>query len=251
MVTERVAQEEPEDDENPIIAEAKQMNQEGDDADILRDIAELDKAEEGEPPAPPVAEAPPPGPVVPTPPVPPVQPRQPSAEDVLRQRLQQLEAERWESQRKEQEAQLEQQIQVQRRQWEEQGMQPEHAQMMAQRELDFRRRESEIARQAETYVLNLQGKQNAAQYFGRQYRIPAEQLLIYNTPEQMEAAARQMSQMAVQQREIAQLKKQRVPVQTFEAGTPSGRIAATRDDLLDRYLAGDRSPEVVAAASKL
>ena len=73
----------------------------------------------------------------------------------------------------------------------------------------------------------------------------------FNTPDEMKAEAKKISENRTLRVELARYKQQEAPAQSFDNNQPSPSATGSEDDLLDKFISGDRSPDVVAAAERL
>ena len=99
----------------------------------------------------------------------------------------------------------------------------------------------------------IQGQQAAAEQFANQYTLglaDLKELRQHSTPENMEAAAKRMSSDRDKDTEIARLRAQLVPSQSFEDNQSSPAASNSDDRWLERYNQGDRSSEAQAAARR-
>ena len=99
-----------------------------------------------------------------------------------------------------------------------------------------------------------QGKRNASVHFAKQYNLGIDalgRLEQAQTPDEMNAIAENMSNLAKLEKENAELKSRLAPQQSFDTNTPTPAAATNEDRLLDAYLAGDRSEAANKAAAKL
>ena len=102
-----------------------------------------------------------------------------------------------------------------------------------------------------------EGKKNAALHYLEANKLADKQTLddfkaLYNaeTPEQMDQVAKKMSDDRKVRDELSQLRKAQVPSQSFDNSQGAPEVAANDGSWLDRYNAGDRSPNAVAAAKR-
>ena len=72
-----------------------------------------------------------------------------------------------------------------------------------------------------------------------------------STPQEMEKEAADIAKYRGLAAENARLKQQQVPSQQLDNNQPSPSATGNEDQLLDRYIGGDRSPEAVSAAQRL
>ena len=153
-----------------------------------------------------------------------------------------------------QQQQLERQIieeaNASRQQLENQGYSEEQVEMMVSQQQAFQRREAELQANLQRTQLHEQGRYRAAVYYGKQHGIDAESLLSYNTPQEMESRAKEISRIAQLEAKLAKYEKAQVPAQTFDSGTSQVSAASNEDTWLERYNAGDRSEQAAAAARR-
>ena len=95
-----------------------------------------------------------------------------------------------------------------------------------------------------------EGQFKASLQFGKQYNIDPEVLLKYQTPQEMEQAARHMSEVRALKEENAKLKKGQVPAQSYDNNTAPANASSSEERLLDLYNSGVRNPDTEAAARR-
>ena len=95
-----------------------------------------------------------------------------------------------------------------------------------------------------------EGQFKASLQFGKQYNIEPEVLLKYQNPQEMEQAARHMSEVRSLKEENARLKKGQVPSQSYDNNTAPANASSSEERLLDLYNSGVRNPETNAAARR-
>ena len=172
----------------------------------------------------------------------------PSAEEV--QRLQQ-QAQEYEQLRIQ--ASLKQEVDQYKQQLENNGYMPDQAQQAAQQYSQSRQAQVNLVKQAEQYNQHLLGKVAAAEHFAQKYNLGMNdlaQLRESETPEAMEAIAKDMSNRRSMEEELSRLKQAQVPPQRFDNSQGAPDVAPNDSGWLDRYNNGDRSENAQAAARK-
>jgi hypothetical protein len=101
---------------------------------------------------------------------------------------------------------------------------------------------------------NQQGRINAANYYGQYYGVAPHELMAYESPTSMQHAAYLIGharrEAQYHQYQVEQYRRRRVPAQHYNQ--PSGAAAtSSAHQMYDRYIAGDRSPQVVKAVERL
>ena len=154
----------------------------------------------------------------------------------------------------EQRATIQTQAQQYQQQLQQQGYLPEQAQQMAQQRAARATESMQLEKQAEDYRMFREGQRNAAVHYAKEYKLGIDDLATlekFNTPQEMEKEAANIAKYRGLAAENAQLKQQQVPSQQMDNNQPSPSATGNEDQLLDRYIGGDRSPEVVSAAQRL
>ena len=99
-----------------------------------------------------------------------------------------------------------------------------------------------------------EGKRNAAIHFYKQYKLDniddLQTLEKYNDPQSMEEAAKRIQSDKAKDAEIAKLRAQLVPSQTFDDSQSTPAASTDEDRWLERYNQGDRSSQAAAAARR-
>ena len=95
-----------------------------------------------------------------------------------------------------------------------------------------------------------EGQFKASLQFGKQYNIDPEVLLKYQNPQEMEQAAKHMSEVRSLKEENARLKKGQVPSQSYDNNTAPANASSSEERLLDLYNSGVRNPDTEAAARR-
>ena len=215
-----------------------------------------------EAPAEPVAEAPTAAPEAPAPEVPapevPGQPETPAAPPAAPQpspeQLQQLQAQAAEYEKLRQQAAIQNETRKHQQQLEAQGHTPEQAQQMAGQYIQSRQAQQNLMGKADEYGQHLLGKVAASEHFAQKYSLGMAELAILRqaeTPEIMEELAKQIADRQKTQAELEQLRKAQVPPQQYDSSQGQPQVASGDDSWLDRYNAGDRSANAVAAARRV
>ena len=199
------------------------------------------------PPVPQEAPAPPPVPQQPP-------PEQTNQVDALAQQNAALQQQvnqwsQWQQQQ-EQERRILEEANATRSQLENQGYSEDQVEYMVTQQQAFQRRETELQANLQRTTLHEQGRYRAAVYYAKQHGVDAEQLLPYNSPQEMETRAREMSRISELEKKLARYERASVPAQSFESGTSQVTAVSNEEAWLDRYNAGDRSPEALSAAKR-
>ena len=204
-------------------------------------------------------------PIAPAPQPVPEQPQQPTVNDApipqatqspqpSPQELQQKAQQAQQYQQVQARAQLQQEAQRYQQQLESQGYLPDQAQQIAHNYMQTRNAQIEQQRQHEYNTQVILGKQAAAEHFARQYGLSFDDmatLRLSNDPQQMEQVAKKIADDKKVRDELSQLKQQQVPPQQYDNSQGAPEVAASDGSWLDRYNAGDRSPNAVAAARRV
>jgi len=218
--------------------------------DRLNNAPDIDISEVPAEPAAPVEPAAPEQPVAEQPPeTPAVQPQPTSPEDV--QRLQQQSAE-YEQVR--QRAALQQQEQQLKQRLVDQGASEENAQAQARQYVQSMSAQQDLMKKADQYGQHLLAVQAAAEQFAAKYNLNVSDLVTLrqaDTPEVMENMAKEIVERRTLEDELQKLRKAQVPAQQYDNSQGAPEVASSDANWVDRYNAGDRSPNAVAAAKRL
>ena len=95
-----------------------------------------------------------------------------------------------------------------------------------------------------------EGQFKASLQFGKKFNVDPEVLLKYQNPQEMEQAAKHMSEVRALKDENARLKKGQVPSQSYDNNTAPANASSSEERLLDLYNQGVRNPETDAAARR-
>ena len=93
-------------------------------------------------------------------------------------------------------------------------------------------------------------KYQAAIMFNQQFGTPIQDLLVYNTPASMEAAARQFQMVQQTKQQLAEAQKASVPSQVMDNGVSTASPARSEDRLLDEYNNGARTEAHIKAVER-
>ena len=184
---------------------------------------------------------------------PPVDPVPPPQNDQMLQRMSVLEEQATQYQN----MQMQQQMQVQSEEYkeyfEQQGLMPDQAERMAKDVVNQQGQAVKMQKDHENYVLFIQGQSAAAEHFANQYKLQLSdlaELKRYQDPQSMEVAAKRIKGDRDKDAEIARLKAQLVPSQSFDDSQSTPAASSSEDGWLDRYNQGNRSEQAQAAARR-
>jgi hypothetical protein len=150
-------------------------------------------------------------------------------------------------------ASLQQRAETYKKQLEENGFLPEHADHAANAYVQSEHDRINLMQQADQFAQHVQGKQVAAEHFARQYKLGMDDLATLRqseTPQAMEGVAKKMSADRERDDELTKYRQARVPAQSFDNSQGNPQVAAGEGGWLDRYNGGDRSASAVAAARR-
>jgi hypothetical protein len=131
-----------------------------------------------------------------------------------------------------------------------QGYSPQQAQQAAQNWMNTRTQQMQTEQNYQQQIQFKEGQYKASLHYGKQFNVDPEVLLKYQTPQEMETAARHMSEVRSLKEENARLKKGTVPAQKFDSNTAPANASSSEERLLDLYNSGVRNPETEAAARR-
>ena len=177
----------------------------------------------------------------------------PQVIDDLSRRLQEVEQQNLQYQQSQYQTQIQQHTEQYRLQLEQQGYLPEQADQIAQNWSSQQAQVAQIQQQQSDYVRHIQGQSAAAEHFAAQYDLnlpDLAELRKYSDPQSMESAARRMKSDREKDAEIARLKAQLVPSQSFDDSQSTPAAATDEGRWLERYNQGDRSSQAQAAARR-
>ena len=131
-----------------------------------------------------------------------------------------------------------------------QGYNPQQAQYAAQQWMGQRTQQMQTEQSYQQQIQFKEGQYKASLHYGKQFNVDPEVLLKYQTPQEMETAARHMSEVRSLKEENAKLKKQQVPAQRYDNSQAPANASSSEERLLDLYNQGVRNPETNAAARR-
>jgi len=248
MTTEQIGNVEPPGDDlppvdppevNPILTEITQLNeQEGPEGTQAPEAPEVPEAPQQEAPTEPIAETP-------------VQPQ--AQPQYTPEQVQQMQQQAAQYQEMEAKAALQNQTQSYRRELENQGFLPEHAEQAASYYMQSQQQQLNLVQKADEYAQHVQGQMLVAELFVKKYNLGIDDLTTlrtYNDPQSMEEAAKKLSGDRERDTELTKLRQAQVPAQQFDNSQGEPSVAQNDASWLDRYNSGDRSPNSVAAARR-
>ena len=133
----------------------------------------------------------------------------------------------------------------------DQGMEQAQADQLTQQLKQTRVNEQQYNQNIQNLDAYYKGKFNAAMEIGDKYSISPKELMAYDNPQDMEKHASSQSEVSKLKAEIAKLKKGQVPAQQYDNSQAPAEGSTSEQRLLDKYNAGDRSPDAVAAAKRI
>ena len=155
----------------------------------------------------------------------------------------------WQAQQR-MERQILEEANAARQQLEQQGYPDDQVEMIVSQQQAFQRREAELQANLQKTQLHEQGRYRAAMHYAKQHGVDADLLLSYNTPQEMDSRAREMSRISQLEAKLAKYEKAQVPAQNFDSGTSAVSATSSEETWLERYNAGDRSEQAAAAARR-
>ena len=183
----------------------------------------------------------------------PEEPKEPATPQLTTEQVQQLQRQADEYAALQQKAVIQKETEQYQRQLESQGYEEEQAQQAARTYMDSRQAQQNLIQKADEYSQHLMGKVAAAEHFAQKYSLQMNDLGALRqaeTPEVMEEIAKRMAEDRKLRSELKQLRQAQVPTQQFDNSQGEPQVAASDDSWLDRYNAGDRSTNAMAAARK-
>ena len=149
--------------------------------------------------------------------------------EVYQQQLQQAELQRQSQLLEQQTAQLATDLQ-------NQGLMPAEAAQIAQQQTHYRQQAMQAQQQAQQYAEFQQGKMNAAFYYGQLHNVSPQELMQYNTPQEMERSAKSHTEIAALKAEVASMKRGQVAPQSMDNNQTSPVQGNSQDRLVDSAL---------------
>ena len=179
-------------------------------------------------------------------PPPPQQPAQPSVDDRMKQMQQALQG--YEAERAQQ-AYAQQRQQVQQ-QYEQQGFDPETANVLTQQWESNVQQAQQLTFQAQSRENLMASMMTNALRLQKEYGADPLELLKYTDPIQMEQIAKGQSRFNKLEQENKKLKEQLAPAQKFDDNTASPTSEDSQEYWMDRYIQGDNSPKAIGAGRR-
>ena len=173
--------------------------------------------------------------------------------DGLENRMAQLEQQNAQYQRSQYESALNEQYTKYRTDLENNGYLPDQAEHVARTWLGQVSEQARAQEEQQGYAQFVQGQAVAAEHFAEKYNLSIKdlsELRQHRDPQSMEAAAKRMSSDREKDAEIARLRAQLVPNQSFNDYQSTPAAPNDEDRWLERYNDGDRSPQAQAAAKR-
>ena len=237
--------------ENPILGEIDRLNNQ-EETQIPVNETGTEEAPQPETPDAPVAEQPATQQAPEPEQTPAPAPQQPQTQYTPEQ-LQKMQGEAKQYQEVQVKAALQNQTNMYRQQLENQGFLPEHAQQAAEYYMQSQQQQQVLVQQADAYGEHLQGKMLASEHMVKKFKLGIDDLVElrkYEDPQSMESAAKKLAADRERDDELSRLRQAQVPSQQFDNSQGEPSVAANDGSWLDRYNAGDRSPNAVSAARR-
>ena len=117
-----------------------------------------------------------------------------------------------------------------------QGLMPAEAAQIAQQQTYYRQQAMQAQQQAQQYAEFQQGKMNAAFYYGQLHNVSPQELMQYNTPQEMERSAKSHTEIAALKAEVASMKRGQVAPQSMDNNQTSPVQGNSQDRLVDSAL---------------
>ena len=192
-------------------------------------------------------DAPPSGTAAPASPEVPVAPTMPQAEAAEVQRLRmELETER----SKQVVQEIDRRAEQVRRDLTSQGYTEEDAARAAEQQRQNDQTVYQSNYRAQEALQEQEAKYQAAILFNQQFGVPIQDLLVYNTPASMEAAARQFQMVQQTKQQLAAAQKASVTAQVMDNGVSTASPTRSEDRLLDEYNNGARTEAHIKAVQR-
>ena len=117
-----------------------------------------------------------------------------------------------------------------------QGLMPAEAAQIAQQQTHYRQQAMQAQQQAQQYAEFQQGKMNAAFYYGQLHNVSPQELMQYNTPQEMERSAKSHTEIAALKAEVASMKRGQVAPQSMDNNQTSPVQGNSQERLVDSAL---------------
>ena len=196
-------------------------------------------------------DAPPSGTAAPASPEVPVAPTRPQAEAAEVQRLRmELETERSKQAVQEVVQEIDRRAEQVRRDLTSQGYTEEDAARAAEQQRQNDQSVYQTNHRAQEALQEQDAKYQAAILFNQQFGVPIQDMLVYNTPASMEAAARQFQMVQQTKQQLAAAQKASVTAQVMDNGVSTASPTRSEDRLLDEYNNGARTEAHIKAVER-
>ena len=196
-------------------------------------------------------DAPPSGTAAPASPEVPVAPTMPQAEAAEMQRLRmELETERSKQAVQEVVQEIDRRAEQVRRDLTSQGYTEEDAARAAEQQRQNDQTVYQTNHRAQEALQEQDAKYRAAILLNQQFGAPIQDMLVYNTPASMEAAARQFQMVQQTKQQLAAAQKASVTAQVMDNGVSTASPARSEDRLLDEYNNGARTEAHIKAVER-
>ena len=180
-------------------------------------------------------------------------PPQAQPQNDVGQRLAQLEQQNAQYQRSQYDAALNQNYEKYKSDLENAGYMPDQAEFVARNWLNQVSEQARVQQQQQEVVEYVQGQAIAAEVIAQKYNLSLNdlgKLRQHRDPQSMEAAAKQIASDRGKDAEIARLRAQLVPNQSFNDNQSTPAASNDEDRWLEKYNQGDRSPQAESAARR-
>ena len=129
------------------------------------------------------------------------------------------------------------QLEAQTREYENmlvnQGLNAESAASLAQRNRDQQQQIYQAQQGAQAQAQYYEGKMNAAMHYGEQHGVSPRDLMQYETPQAMEAAAKSQAQIKALEKQVTQLTQSKTPRQELDNNRTTVTSGLTDESLVD------------------
>ena len=160
----------------------------------------------------------------------------PNELDILRQQNEAYQQQLQQAELQRQSQLLEQQTAQMATDLQNQGLMPAEAAQIAQQQTHYRQQAMQAQQQAQQYAEFQQGKMNAAFYYGQLHNVSPQELMQYNTPQEMERAAKSHTEIAALKAEVASMKRGQVAPQSMDNNQTSPVQGNSQERLVDSAL---------------
>ena len=171
-------------------------------------------------------------------------------ENNVQQTLQQTQQRLQQVEKQNQQSQLLYEAENYKQQLAQQGYNSEQIQHAADTYYQSRVKQVETEQNYQRGIQFKEGQFKASLQFGKKFNVDPEVLLKYQNPQEMEQAAKHMSEVRALKEENARLKKGQVPSQSYDNSTAPATATSSEERLLDLYNSGVRNSETNAAARR-